>query len=214
MPTSNTKTVSTCAPETEQGTHVFNIVGYSRHRGIGINKFIRSAQFSIGDSQWFGVFYPDGVRNDCVTFGFYLCRPQDTMVRTSFELRLVDQITSLSVLLCKRSSGVFTTTADSANGGFVYLIKRSEFETSRYLRDDRFTIEFSITIIKEVLVPECKSFPKIDVPSSDMAVQFGKLLETKDGADVNFTVGSEIFMAHKLVLATRYLFSKLSFKGL
>ncbi|TVU42662.1 hypothetical protein EJB05_09081, partial [Eragrostis curvula] len=30
MPTSNTKTVSTCAPETKQGTHVFHVVGPMR----------------------------------------------------------------------------------------------------------------------------------------------------------------------------------------
>lgn len=43
----------------------------------------------------------------------------------------------------------------------------------------------------------------IPLPPSDMGKQFGQLLESKKGTDVNFEVDGEIFAAHKLVLAAR-----------
>ncbi|CAD6265846.1 unnamed protein product [Miscanthus lutarioriparius] len=43
MTTQQVKTASTCPPpETAQGTHVFDILGYSKHRGMGADYFIRS----------------------------------------------------------------------------------------------------------------------------------------------------------------------------
>ncbi|CAO2201021.1 unnamed protein product, partial [Urochloa humidicola] len=60
-----------------------------------------------------------------------------------------------------------------------------------------------ITVIKEPLQIESRLSIGIDVPPSDIAEQFGRLLETKVGVDVTFSVGSETFTAHRLVLATR-----------
>lgn len=43
----------------------------------------------------------------------------------------------------------------------------------------------------------------IQVPQSDIGLQFSTLLESKEGADVVFNVAGERFPAHKLVLAAR-----------
>lgn len=43
----------------------------------------------------------------------------------------------------------------------------------------------------------------IAVPSSNIGQQFGQLLETGKGTDVNFEVDGETFAAHKVVLAVR-----------
>ncbi|PUZ50634.1 hypothetical protein GQ55_6G073600 [Panicum hallii var. hallii] len=53
-------TVSTSTPETAQGRHVFEINGYSKHRGMGHDKFVRSGTFSVGGHSWSIRFYPDG----------------------------------------------------------------------------------------------------------------------------------------------------------
>ncbi|GJN36690.1 hypothetical protein PR202_gb25573 [Eleusine coracana subsp. coracana] len=69
--------------------------------------------------------------------------------------------------------------------------------------EDCLTIECTVTVYKKPVKTGTKSLPKIKVPRSDIAEQFGKLLQTKDGVDVSFIVGGETFTAHKIVLATR-----------
>lgn len=44
----------------EQGTHVFDIIGYSTYKGMGNNSYISSDTFSVGDHDWPIRFYPDG----------------------------------------------------------------------------------------------------------------------------------------------------------
>ncbi|KAG2582506.1 hypothetical protein PVAP13_6KG110026 [Panicum virgatum] len=51
-----TTTVSTSTPGTAQGRHVFEINGYSKHRGMGMGdadaNFVRSGTFSVGGHDW------------------------------------------------------------------------------------------------------------------------------------------------------------------
>ncbi|CAO2189270.1 unnamed protein product [Urochloa humidicola] len=203
MPAS--KTVWTCAPVTEQGTVVLDIVGYSLHKGVG--KPIRSGKFSVGGHQWIFTFYPDGFGTglypDCAAATLALCRPTPTatVVRASYELTLINQSTGLSVPLYKVEPRVFNP--NSRSKGVGRLIKRSFLEHSAYLQNDRLKLEYSITVIKAPLQIESRLSIGIDVPPSDIAEQFGRLLETKVGVDVTFSVGSETFTAHRLVLATR-----------
>ncbi|KAM0826852.1 hypothetical protein ACQ4PT_068588 [Festuca glaucescens] len=56
---------SRCAAETEQGAHVFEITGYSLHRGLGVGRFLRSATFAVGGHGWSVLLYPDGVDEQC-----------------------------------------------------------------------------------------------------------------------------------------------------
>lgn len=76
-------------------------------------------------------------------------------------------------------------------------------EASAYLRDDRLDIECVVTVMKEPRVSQTKSSPKVAVPPSDIAAHLGKLLESKEAADVTFYVGEDTFAAHKVVLAMR-----------
>ncbi|CAO2201041.1 unnamed protein product [Urochloa humidicola] len=93
MPT----TVSTCTPETEQGKHVFEIFGYSKHRGMGNIEFISSGTFSVGGHDWSVLFFPDGYsssnRDDISACLRHLSK--DAKVQASWEIRLVDQTTGL-----------------------------------------------------------------------------------------------------------------------
>jgi speckle-type POZ protein len=63
------KSASTCTTEKAKGTHVFEIVGYSLKKGLGIGKFVRSATFTVGGYDWVIYFYPDGAKD----FTDYVC---------------------------------------------------------------------------------------------------------------------------------------------
>ena len=41
-----------CAPEKAQGTHTFDVFGYSLHRGMGIGRRVSSGVFSVGGHDW------------------------------------------------------------------------------------------------------------------------------------------------------------------
>ncbi|KAK1643283.1 hypothetical protein QYE76_061088 [Lolium multiflorum] len=201
------KTVSTCTPEVAQGKHVFNILGYSKHRGMGNGpkSYIRSGIFTVGGQVWAIRFYPDGANEACQDYiSVYLELLSNTEVRASCDLRLMDQCTGLSSSVHKTGPRIFSLGAIS---GFAPLTgkfkRRSEIEESAYLRDDRLTIKCIITVVKKPHVTEARLFPKINMPPSDMAEHVGRLLEETGGFDVSFNVGGETFGAHRFVLAMR-----------
>ncbi|KAL6659076.1 hypothetical protein ACP70R_003116 [Stipagrostis hirtigluma subsp. patula] len=122
-------------------------------------------------------------------------------VRASYELRLVDQSTGSSFLVHEQAPRTF----DPVDRTKISLCeeKWSVFEVPNYLHDGCLTIECIVTIFREPVTSETKSFPKIGVPPSNIAEQFGKLLEEKEGVDVTFSVLGDAIVAHKIVLATR-----------
>uniref|UniRef100_A0A0A9FVT4 BTB domain-containing protein n=1 Tax=Arundo donax TaxID=35708 RepID=A0A0A9FVT4_ARUDO len=200
------KTVSMCTPEKAQGTHVFDVFGYSLHRGVGVGRCINSGIFSVGGHDWAIRFYPDGFNGSSKDYisVFLELMSKGALVRASCDIRLVNQTTGLSSSVYQIAPRVFCPSDSSRlapqDGDFK---RRSELEASAYLRDDHLRIECMVTVMKEPRVSEPKSFPRIKVPPSDITAHLGKLLETEKGADVTFSVGGETFAAHKVILATR-----------
>ncbi|CAO2206175.1 unnamed protein product [Urochloa humidicola] len=215
MPT----TISTCTSETHKGKHVFEIIDYSKHKGIGCDEdsFIRSGTFSVGGHNWCIRFYPDGAGNEYADHiaVFLQLVSRRCKVRASCDLLLVDQKTG-------SSSSLHVTEPRMFNSGEVSkfapqtreFMKRSELEASVYLRDDRLTIECIVTVFKEPRVSQRKSCPKIQVPPSGISKDLGKLLESGEGADIEFSVQGQTFAAHRLVLAMRSPVLKAEFFGL
>ncbi|CAM0876987.1 unnamed protein product [Alopecurus aequalis] len=202
------KTVSTCTPEVDQGTHVFDIRGYSKHRGMGhdLDSYIQSGIFSVGGHDWVILFYPDGNGKESKDYiSVYLqLLSKSTAVRASCDLGLVDHCTGLSSSVHKTETRIFNsddTTAFAPQSGKFKL--KSEIKGSAYLMDDCVTIECTVTVIKSTHVTETQLFPRIDMPPSDMAEHVGRLLEEREGFDVSFSVGGETFEAHRFVLAMR-----------
>ena len=74
-------------------------------------------------------------------------------------------------------------------------------ESSDYLKDDCLSIKCVVGVVKSQT--EGPKIYSITTPPSDIGQQFGKLLESGKGADVNFEVDGEIFAAHKLIIAAR-----------
>ncbi|RLM60426.1 hypothetical protein C2845_PM14G05710 [Panicum miliaceum] len=199
------KTLSTSAPETEQGTHVFRIVGYSQQTGLG--KPIRSGKFSVGGHKWVAFLhpvvakFPNGIDEHHLVAGVAM-GPKSAKARASCKLRLINQRTGLPFSVHKAAPREFSH--DNARSSYDHFqINRSVLEAPPVLQDDCITMEWTITVIKQPRIPEVKSFPKIEVPPSDIVLHFAKLLEEKEGVDITFSVGGKNIGAHKMVLAIR-----------
>lgn len=194
-----------------RATLVFEIVGYSLHKGMGIGKFIRSTPVSLGGYEWCIRYYPDGdtMKESEGHVAVYLeLLSKAAKVRACYDLRLVNQASGLSssVLACLKSPTVFDS-LDTSKIKYAWgagsFKKRSELEKSAYLRDDSLVIECDLSVIKEPLVAEAALTVEVQMPPSDLAENFENLLETAEEADVAFEVEGEVFPAHKIVLATR-----------
>ncbi|KQJ95651.1 BTB/POZ and MATH domain-containing protein 1 [Brachypodium distachyon] len=203
------KTISRHTTHTEQGSHAFEISGYSLNKGIGVGQYIQSCTFTVGGYDWAIRLYPDGVVEafrDYVTIYLELVS-QDAEVRALYDLSLVKQETGLPVSMwCKSTPREFRSRDSSRfapqSGGFI---PRStlEMDDIGYVLDDYLTIECAVTVVKEAHLYQTSAEYEIALPPSDLSDHFGKLLLEEEGADVTFSVGGETFAAHKIVLATR-----------
>ncbi|CAO2201025.1 unnamed protein product [Urochloa humidicola] len=202
------RTASMCAPEKAQGTHTFDVFGYSLHRGMGVGRRVSSAVFSVGGHDWTLHFYPDGYDEGCKDKDYISVQlellSKGAEARASCDLRLVDLTTGVSSSVSKSGPRMFYQKDSSRmapRGG--YFKKRSELEGSTYLLDDHLRIECVLTVLKEPVVSEVKSSRRIEFPPSDITVHLGKFLEAEKGVDVTVSVGGEAFAAHKVILAMR-----------
>ncbi|KAF7068552.1 hypothetical protein CFC21_074294 [Triticum aestivum] len=203
------KTASMCTPaEESQGIHVFDILGYSKHKGMGhhVDSHIRSGVFSVGGHDWVIFFFPDGYTEYDLDYisAFLVLWSNNTKVRASCDMRLVDQYTGFSSSVHKTGPRIFNSGDISKFAPqTTCFITHNEIEGSAYLRDDRLTIECVVTVFHKPHVTETKSFPKIGMPPADMTEDVAKLLEEKKGFDVSFIVAGETIEAHRFVLAMR-----------
>ncbi|KAF7002543.1 hypothetical protein CFC21_018022 [Triticum aestivum] len=199
------RVVSLCTPTTAETMLVFDIAGYSLHKGIGAGKFIQSNPVSVGGYEWCIRYYPDGDASkeseDHVSVYLELLT-KGAKARVIYDLRLVNHEIDLTTgRCCPKLPTEFDSLDASILGRNKQLKKkRSELEKSPFLRDDHLMIECALTVIKEPLVEETV---KIRVPPSDLADNLGKWLETKEETDVTFNVRGETFHAHKILLAMR-----------
>ncbi|TVU42655.1 hypothetical protein EJB05_09074, partial [Eragrostis curvula] len=115
------KTASRHTTEAETGMHAFEIVGYTLQKGVGVGKFIRSATFTVGGSDWSIRFYPDGFsENNSECASVYLELMSKTTVRASYRLSLINLTTwlpenlhSLTTAQVFSSSNRFSTVMNS-----------------------------------------------------------------------------------------------------
>uniref|UniRef100_A0A0D9X5L3 BTB domain-containing protein n=1 Tax=Leersia perrieri TaxID=77586 RepID=A0A0D9X5L3_9ORYZ len=199
-----TKTSSTSI--LEKGTHTFKISGYSsKHRGLGINKYIRSAAFAVGGYEWCIRCYLDGIstHNDHVSVYLHLLTMGAAEVRAVYTTRLVVPSTA-DVLTLHSTAAPVVFAGEKLVWGSPNWKKRSELESSPFLRGDCLVIECDVTVLREPRLEEVAAGLGFDLPPSNLSDNLRRLLETgEDLADVTFDVKGEIFRAHKIVLAMR-----------
>uniref|UniRef100_A0A0E0DCH7 BTB domain-containing protein n=1 Tax=Oryza meridionalis TaxID=40149 RepID=A0A0E0DCH7_9ORYZ len=182
-------TVTTIAA---QAYHVLKINGYSNTLKAGRHHPLSSCPFSAGGHTWHVSYYPNGCRDsnkDCISIFLALEGIVTEDRRTCWQ---------------KLHSACSIDTGTRARG-FENFIRRDELERSEYLNDDYFAIAAHVIIPKEK--------PSVVVPPSNMHLHYGDLLVSKEGTDVKFLVGGEMFAAHRLVLAARSPVFKAEFFG-
>lgn len=116
-----------------------------------------------------------------------LCFRRKNKPHASFELRLVDKSEG-PFSVHKEPPRTFDPHPCNKTIASQRWIKRDLLKAST-IYDDCLTIECTVTYYKKPWLTRTKSLPRIEVPHSNIADQFGKRLETKDGVDVSFIVG-------------------------
>jgi speckle-type POZ protein len=193
------------------GYHLLVVDGYSRTKQDCPNgEFIESRPFRLGGYNWTIEYFPNGCDpEDADSISLFLnlmdadCSFQKG-VKVHFKFSFVDQVEMQDQLL---PSVIATQGCDFGRGlsswGVNGFIKREALEQSKHLNDDCFTVRCDMVFTKELSTQDAGAAPFVTGPRSDMREDFGRLLRTKDGADVEFVVGGETFTAHRCVLTAR-----------
>ncbi|XP_037467164.1 BTB/POZ and MATH domain-containing protein 1-like [Triticum dicoccoides] len=133
---------------------------------------------------------------------FFLGEARARNVKATLGCRLVDPRGKLKPSEETRRGGTFKNPQDSSSA--FWLIEKSALERSAYLKDDSFTVQCTITVLKEIPdLPSISVRGIMEVPSSKLHEHLGELLRSGTGADVTFLVSGESFAAHKAILAAR-----------
>ncbi|TVU42543.1 hypothetical protein EJB05_08955, partial [Eragrostis curvula] len=171
-----TRTASRCTAQTTRGTHIFEINGYSLHKGIGNGKFIRSAAFNVGGYSWC-IRRKHRQSTDYISV-FLQLLSQKAPVRANFNFGLVDWTTGSPTSILRDSDMSKFSTVPNAEiiqtWGIRKFMKKSDLEASAYLQDDCLVIHCDITIVKEPQVAQTAVI-EVRVPPSDLTDDFGKL---------------------------------------
>ncbi|KAF3339725.1 BTB/POZ and MATH domain-containing protein 1-like isoform X1 [Carex littledalei] len=199
----NLETASTFRSETITGSHLFKICGYSLTKGIGIGKSITSDAFTVGGYNWIIQVYPDGAAESRKDFISIRVGPRgnDTEVKALITFTILQQNGASSNFSATSPVWTFTDPKIRFWGSWEFA-KRTEFEASKHLKDDSFTVKCTITVIKGTKVEVTHPYGVI-VPPSNLNQNLANLFESGKGADVTFVVKGEILKAHRCVLAVR-----------
>ncbi|GJN26387.1 hypothetical protein PR202_gb14314 [Eleusine coracana subsp. coracana] len=211
------ETTSTCLSQKITGAHNFVITNFSQLDGMGIGKYVSSGNFTIGGCSWKLNFYPDGEgeTKDKVAYTSVFYRflegPVGTRITSSISLftKEDDQPVSKHKKGKKKRNGkgnkVFEAKCDmrtpepDTRWGWHRFIKKSRMRELAAASNDCFTIRFVVTVFKV----RTDDVATIEVPPPSLHLDFARMLEDEEGADVTIKVGDEFFLAHKYVLATR-----------
>ncbi|KAM3683745.1 hypothetical protein ACB094_12G170200 [Castanea mollissima] len=197
-PTPTTLTTSTSMTETANGSHRFNISGYSLSKGMGIGNYLASDTFTAGGHSWAIYFYPDGenVQDNARYVSLFIgLASEGTDVRALFELKLLDQSgKERHEGRAQFDRGPYTFSKRGSMWGYRRFFKKFDLETSDYLKDDCLKVHCSVGVVRSYTKgPKIYS---IAVPPSNVGQHLGQLFETGKGTDVNFEVDGETFSAH------------------
>ncbi|XP_026429305.1 BTB/POZ and MATH domain-containing protein 3-like [Papaver somniferum] len=185
---------------------------------MGVGKYMISRRFTVGGHDWVITCYPDGETQDSqeyVSVFLYIVSLRE--IRASFEFKLLDQ--SGKGKYCVHGTVIspmtFNTAGTVSSWGFSKYMKRSESETSSYLKNDCLIIHCTVGVVQtrsetaETLVETTQTRVEEEKPCvvrvtpSYMNQNLKGLMESETGCDVTFHVGNEFFRAHKLILAAQ-----------
>ncbi|RLN40900.1 BTB/POZ and MATH domain-containing protein 1-like [Panicum miliaceum] len=188
--------------------------GYSLTKSALPNgKRIVSRPFRVAGRTWAINYFPNGDRPetaDYISLFLVLKDPTAGTVLARFKFSFVDQVEKQQPSYVANSTAHMFLSNSPNDGVWVYkkFIKRETLEKSGRLKDDCFTVRCDVINTRELstedaMVPAAAP-PFVVVPPPDLPPQhFRALLLGGKGADVRLIVGSEVFAAHRRVLAAR-----------
>ncbi|KAK4573776.1 hypothetical protein RGQ29_031644 [Quercus rubra] len=122
---------------------------------------------------------------------------EGTDVRALFELKLLDQSGKERHKVyfdTQFDGGPYTFRKRGHMWGYKRFFKRTDLETSDYLKDDCIKVHCSVGVVRSYTKgPKINS---IAIPPSNIGQNLGQLFETGKGTDVNFEVNGETFAVH------------------
>lgn len=202
------KFTSTIVAEKETRAHVIKIDGYSITKDLlRAGKCTASIPFMVGDHNWVVEYYPngnskaDGYTPGCVSVYLVLDSAGAKDVKAKFTFSLLDK--GGEPVYSKTLAEEHIFPSKGSDWGFTNFIEQTDLEGSVHLTGDSFRIRCDVTVLKKIRSEEIGPNQFVMVPPSNLHRQLGDLLKNKDGADVAFRVGGEIFSAHRSVLAAR-----------
>ncbi|GFP88490.1 BTB/POZ and math domain-containing protein 4 [Phtheirospermum japonicum] len=189
------------------GSHDWTLKNYSLRKGTGV---IESDEFTVCGHRWVIRLYPNGKKAQTYNWGAYASLFLSLMDDESSSSNASDPVqVSIGLFLLDQSGQGdhwdkdYWTVSFLKPGGLVCCgcddyIRRCALESRRYLKDDCLNIRCDI----RVFTGQTQKLPLIKVPaeSNNIRADFGKLLESKESADVFFKVGDESFWGHKWIL--------------
>ncbi|CAM0902623.1 unnamed protein product [Alopecurus aequalis] len=184
---------SRCCTESFTATHNFELADYHLLDGLGAGKYVRSSVFSVGGYRWAISYYPDGAEKKDVdnagnASAFLYCVSQAKCVRTRFTLNMLEKRGNLELT----KNGVIDRIipAPTYDWGYPKFIEKSRLKSSSEFTSGGFIIPW---------------FPvPVDAISfQNLQVHLHQMLKDGQGADVKFSVGGQLFSAHRCLLAAR-----------
>ncbi|KAK1610099.1 hypothetical protein QYE76_033772 [Lolium multiflorum] len=188
---------------TSRGYHILKIDGYSLTKDTPKGEALYSCQFTMCGYRWRIRYYPNGDRSDCAGYiSLYLVLDETVAkeVKTQSKICFVDSTEEHPSLT---SSNVESFNGQHRSWGRSKFIKRVDFEKSKHLVDDSFTVRCDLAVINQIRAEEMPAPKFVSVPPSDLNQHLGDLLATGKGADVVFEIAGVTFAAHRWLLASR-----------
>ncbi|CAM0902626.1 unnamed protein product [Alopecurus aequalis] len=197
------KTSSRCLIESFTATHNFELANYHVLDGLEAGKYLSSSVFSVGGYDWKIRFYPDGLKGlNCAgnASAFLYCVSDAKGVRTKFTLNMVEkegkaELTNHGVLEAIIPPPAY-------DWGHVKFVEKSRLKSSSEYNSRCFIIRCVLTVIKEPRTEELRRNFFVDT-QPNLQDHLQQMLKDGQGADVTFSVGGQLFSAHRCLLAAR-----------
>ncbi|CAL5049202.1 unnamed protein product [Urochloa decumbens] len=190
--------------EVVQSTKQIKIQGFSVTSAMSNGESFKSRRWTVGGYDWEVQVVPrlsNGSRDYvALNLRFHSEAPTDNNVKASnFSCRFIDPSGKLKP--SQGSSGTYKFT----RGSYTFnIMARADLQASGYIKDDAFTVECTIMVLRELAESAVTHRPANDlVPSSGLHHHLGELLQKGTGSDVTLVVSGESFTAHKAILASR-----------